>query len=72
MTTSQALRKERRRQRLIEEQRARQELVEAIIGIVLVLMLVAAFAYVGTTDYQDEQREAAYWAERGVTISRGW
>jgi len=69
MTTSQAMRYERRRQRA---ERERQELQDALLAILFGLLILAAFAIAGTMDYQDEQRQATYWANRGVTIQRGW
>ena len=72
MTTSQALRYERRRQQALQEQRARQALREAIIGMLVTLILIALFSIVGTMDYQDEQREIAYWESQGIHIARDW
>lgn len=67
MTTTQAMRLERRRR---ESERRAQAAKDAIIGILTGLLLVAAFGLAGTLDYPDEQREAAQWEAQGVTIAR--
>lgn len=67
MTTTQALRYERRRRREIERQR---KLRETLLAILTILYILAAFTFAGTMDYYDDQRELAYWAERGVTVGR--
>lgn len=72
MTKSQALRYERRRQEELQRQRARQALKDAIVGILVMLVLIALFAIVGTMDYEDEQREIAYWESQGIHIARDW
>lgn len=72
MTKSQALRYERRRQEELQRQRARQALKDAIVGILVMLALIALFAIVGTMDYEDEQREIAYWESHGIHIARDW
>lgn len=56
----------------MQEQRARQALREAIIGMLVTLILIALFSIVGTMDYQDEQREIAYWESQGIHIARDW
>lgn len=69
MTTTQAMRLERRRR---ESERRAQAAKDAIIGILTGLLLVAAFGLAGTLDYPDEQRESAQWEAQGVTIVRDW
>ena len=54
----------------MQEQRARQALKDAIVGILVTLLILAAFAFAGTMDYQDEQAEIAYWESQGITIHR--
>ena len=67
MTEQQALRQERIRMR---EELRRQRIVETIQGVVLVALLVLAFAFAGTLDFEDEQRALAFWESQGVTIQR--
>lgn len=67
MTAQQALRYERRRQ--LELQR-KQRASETLLAILTLLFILAAFAFAGTNDYQDEQREVAYWESQGITIHR--
>ena len=68
MTTSQAMRCQRRAARVAQERQERTEKVLAIFGLIFILL---AFAIVGTMDYQTEQAEIARWQERGVTL-QGW
>lgn len=56
----------------MQRQRARQALKDAIVGILVMLVLIALFAIVGTMDYEDEQREIAYWESQGIHIARDW
>lgn len=58
MSTSQALRYERRRQR---ELRERQEVRETIVGILALVLTLAAFAIAGTMDAHDEQVYRESW-----------
>lgn len=58
MSTSQALRYERRRQR---ELRERQEIRETIAGILALVLTLAAFAIAGTMDAHDEQVYRESW-----------
>ena len=67
MTTSQAMRCQRRAARVAQERQERTEKVLAIFGLIFILI---AFAIVGTMDYQTEQAEVARWQARGVTIHR--
>lgn len=67
MTAQQALRYERRRRQELER---RQNMRNLALVILLAIYLIFAFAVAGTMDYQDETRELALWAERGVTIQR--
>ena len=76
MTETQALicqrrqaRLERRQERIEQE---RRELRETILGIVALIFLLMAFIWAGTMDYQDEQREIAYWESQGIHIVRDW
>ena len=41
----------------------------AVYGVVAMVVLVV-FGLLGSMEYADEQAELAYWAERGVTVSR--
>ena len=68
MTTSQAMRYQRRAARVAQERRERTEKVFAIFGLLLIIL---AFTLAGTIDYQIEQAEIARWQERGVTL-QGW
>lgn len=52
MSTSQALRYERRRQRELKE---RQEVRETFTAVLALLLTLAAFALAGTIDAHDEQ-----------------
>lgn len=69
MTTKAALRYQRRAERAARE---RQERTEAVKAALFGLLILLAFLLAGTADYQEEQRQIAYWADRGVTVSRGW
>ena len=67
MTAQQALRQERRQQRELQR---KQQAREMFLAFLTLLLILAAFTFAGTQDYIDEQRELAYWAERGITIQR--
>lgn len=67
MTAQQALRHERRLQRELER---REQARETVLAILIATLVFAAFVLAGTCDYQDEQRELAYWESRGVTVQR--
>jgi hypothetical protein len=41
---------------------------DVVLGILVTLLLVAAFAIVGTCDYEDAQREAALMEEAGMPM----
>ena len=58
MSTSQALRYERRRQRELHE---RQEVRETIAAILALVLTLAAFAIAGTMDAHDEQVYRESW-----------
>ena len=58
MSTSQALRNERRRQRELKE---RQEIRETIAGILAIVLILATFALAGTMDAHDEQVYRESW-----------
>lgn len=67
MTAQQALRHERRMQRELQR---RQQVKETVLSVLFILFLLAAFAFAGTNDFQDEQRELAFWESQGITIHR--
>ena len=67
MTEAQVLRAERRQ--MVAERR-RQRRIETALTILGIILAIAAFAIAGTMDYNDEMRDLAFWAERGVTIQR--
>lgn len=58
MSTSQALRYERRRQRELHE---RQEIRETVAGILAIVLILTAFALAGTMDYHDQQVYEQSW-----------
>lgn len=58
MSTSQALRYERRRQRELKE---RQEVRETFTAVLALLLTLAAFALAGTIDAHDEQVYRESW-----------
>ena len=41
---------------------------DIVLGILATLLLVAVFAFVGTCDYEDAQREAALMEEAGMPM----
>ena len=69
MTAQQAMRYERRRQRELQR---REDIKSTVYAILVLAFIFAAFAFAGTLDYQDEQREIAYWESRGIHIVRDW
>ena len=69
MTAQQAMRYERRRQRELQRQR---EIKDTLMGILVILFILAAFAFAGTMDYHDEQAQLAYWESQGIHIARDW
>lgn len=72
MTASQALRRERRRQRAEMEARARRTYREIIVllAFCILVMCIAAIVDGGVSEADLEMREIAFWASRGVTIAR--
>ena len=66
MTNAQA-RAHRRADRAAKE---RQERINLLLAILFLVYVFFAFGIAGACDYADDQRELAYWAERGVTIQR--
>ena len=60
MTTSQALRAERRAQR---ERMERDERVQTALAALFLIALLAVFAVAGTMDYHDEQVYRESWYE---------
>ena len=73
MTAQQAMRYERRRQEQLRYERAREEVRQIILGILVVLAVVLAMALAegGTPECELEAAEIARWEEAGVTI-HGW
>ncbi|MBQ9317405.1 MAG: hypothetical protein IJ203_11375 [Atopobiaceae bacterium] len=69
MTAQQAMRMKRRR---IQAEQQRKERIELLAGIAALIFILIAFAIAGTMDYQDEQRELAYWESQGIHIVRDW
>lgn len=67
MSTTQAMRYERRAARAAQERRERCEMAAGIAALIVFLL---AFAIAGTMDFQDEQRELAFWESQGITIQR--
>ena len=67
MTATQMMRYERRVAKAAQERREREELVAAILALLLIL---TAFAIAGTMDFHDEARDLAYWRDRGVIVQR--
>ena len=67
MTKSQTMRLERRAARVAQE---RKHAFDMAVGIATLLFILLAFALAGTSDFQNEQRELAYWESQGVTITR--
>ena len=67
MSTTQAARMARRER---ERQIRRERTIETVKGIVFIALLLFAFAVAGTVDRADEQRELAYWADRGIEVQR--
>lgn len=41
-----------------------------LLGVLLLALVLAAFAMAGTMDYHDDQAALEYWAKRGITIQR--
>lgn len=70
MTTTQAIRYERRRRRKIQEARAKQAAAEAILMLLAVILIFSLAACVcdGTSDADLIQQEVNQWAARGVDI----
>lgn len=68
MSSTQAIRHERRAARVAQE---RAQKTETIMATVMLILAILAFAAAGTIDYQDQQAQASYWAEQGVTL-QGW
>lgn len=48
----------------------RDQRVEFAVYAVAILIILLMFGFAGSMDYADEQREIAYWAERGIEIAR--
>lgn len=67
MTTTQAMRYERRRQRELERCQRIRETIQIAVFIFFALL---AFCMAGTMDYQDEQAQLAHWESQGITIQR--
>ena len=67
MSSTQAARMARRER---ERQIRRERTIETIKGIVLLALVLLAFGIAGTIDRADDQRELAYWADRGVEVQR--
>ncbi len=60
-----AMRQARRERRAARE---RKERIDLAIAIVTLFLMLVAFGIAGTFDYEDEQRQLAFWAERGVVL----
>lgn len=69
MTQAQALRYRRRAER---RARKREQARETAFGLIFLLMLLLAFGWAGSMDYEDETREIAYWESQGINIVRDW
>lgn len=67
MTTSQAMRYERRRQRELER---KQRIREAAYAAALITFVLLVFGWAGALDCQADQAELARWEAQGVTIQR--
>lgn len=52
------------------ELQRKQQVKETVLSVLFILFLLVAFAFAGTNDFQDEQRELAFWESQGVTIHR--
>lgn len=67
MTTTQALRYERRRRKEMERRRRIQEAVRVAILVGLALLI---FGWAGAMDCQAEQHELSFWESQGVIVHR--
>lgn len=67
MTEAQIMRYKRRAERAAKE---RKERLDTALGILILVLFLAAFALAGTIDREIERHDLAFWAERGVTVQR--